>query len=163
MADDRIADFTAAWKRELPDLDVGPMTTIANVNRLSLLINRRIDDALSAQGRSLADFDVLAALRREGAPYRLKPSELSKRVMLSPSGMTHRVDLLEAAGLVERHLDPTNRRSMPVALTPEGIERAEELVRLVVDVEAGILGALAPAERASLDTATRAVINAIEN
>jgi len=154
-----IEELAESWRRELPDLDVGPMVTVAHLNRLALLINRRIEEALASHGSSLADFDVLSALRREGSPYRLKPSELSRRVMLSPSGMTHRVDLLEAAGLVERHLDPTNRRSMPVALTVEGVQLAQTLVRVVVEVETEILRGLTPGQRSSLDIATRSVID----
>ncbi len=158
MATDPIEQLVASWQRELPDLDVGPMATVARLNRLSLLVNRRIDDTLAAHGRSLGDFDVLAALRREGAPYRLMPSELSRRVMLSPSGMTHRIDLLETAGLVERHVDPRNRRSTPVGLTAEGVRVAEEMVRLVVDVEAEVLGSLSATQRSALDRATSAVL-----
>lgn len=151
MDSNPIDQMTQAWACELPDLDTSPMATLAQVNRLSLLVNHRIEEALNNAGSSLAEFDVLSALRRQGAPYVLKPSELSKHVMLSPSGMTHRVSLLEAAALVERRADPSNRRILPVALTSEGIEVAERLVRLVVEVEAEILAALTLPQRSTLD------------
>ncbi len=159
MGVDPIAELADSWQRELPDLDVGPMATVAHLNRLSILINRRIEDTLAAHGSSLADFDVLSALRRQGSPFQLKPSELSRRIMLSPSGMTHRIDQLEAAGLVERHLDPSNRRSMPVALTAQGVRLAETLVRVVVKVETDILHRLTPDQRTSLDSVTSLVID----
>ncbi|MFK7917976.1 MAG: MarR family winged helix-turn-helix transcriptional regulator [Ilumatobacter sp.] len=158
MSADPVADLSAAWGRELPDLDVGMMATVARLNRLALLINRHVDAALAEQGRSLADFDVLAALRRVGAPYQLKPSELSRQVMLSPSGMTHRIDLLERERLVERRVDPTNRRTMPVALTAEGVAVAEKLARLVVQTETQLLSGLTSAQQTSLDRLTSRVI-----
>jgi DNA-binding MarR family transcriptional regulator len=158
MSSDPIDALVESWQRELPGLDVAPMATVARLNRLSLLVNRRIEETLVAHGSSLADFDVLSALRRSGAPYLLKPSELSRQVMLSPSGMTHRVDLLEAAGLVERRRDPANRRTMPVALTEAGVQAAEELVRVVVDVESEILGRLTRAQHTSIDDATRTLL-----
>ena len=158
VSNDPIQEMTEAWRQELPDLDVTPMATLAQVNRLALLVNRRVEEALSEVGRTLADFDVLSALRRQGSPYRLKPSELSRQVMLSASGMTHRVDLLEAAGLVERQLDPDNRRITPVALTDEGVEAAEALVRLVVAVEADVLNCLSSKQQSSLDRLTSRVI-----
>lgn len=161
MAGDPIEHLVQSWTHELPDLDVAAMATVARLNRLSLLVNRRIEDALAANGSSLADFDVLSALRRDGAPYRLMPSELARRVMLSPSGMTHRIDQLETAGLVERQVDPANRRTMPVALTDEGVRLAEVLVRIVVEVETAILRPLSADQRATLDSAARRVIEGL--
>ena len=50
-------------------------------------------------GLSGGEFDVLAALRRAGEPYRLTPGELSRSTMVSTGGMTKRLDRLEAAKL----------------------------------------------------------------
>ncbi|NUR84087.1 MAG: MarR family transcriptional regulator, partial [Nonomuraea sp.] len=69
---------------------------------------------------------VLAALRRTGPPYTLIPSELSAVLMMSRAGMTNRIDRLEAAGLVERSLDPADRRSFLVRLTDEGLRVIDE-------------------------------------
>ena len=55
-------------------------------------------------------FDLLAALRRAGAPYELNPTQLTQLTMLSSGGMTKRLDRLAEAGLVERRPDPADRR-----------------------------------------------------
>lgn len=86
------------------------------------------------------------------------PSELSRRVMLSPSGMTHRIDLLESAGLVERRIDPSNRRSMPIALTQAGIEAAESQIRMVVALETQLLRSLSAQQQTSLDRTATALL-----
>jgi hypothetical protein len=39
-------------------------------------------------------FDLLAALRRAGAPYELNPTQLMKATLLSSGGMTKRLDRL---------------------------------------------------------------------
>ncbi len=153
MGIDPIEELALGWKRELPELNTESMVTVARLNRLSAMLSYRIADVLTEHGSSLADFDVLSALRRHGDPYELMPSELSRRVMLSPSGMTHRLDLLESAGLVARRLDPSNRRSLPVALTPAGIVAAESLVRLVVEVESDMLKVISTKQRSALDKA----------
>ena len=162
MATDPVEGLVEGWKRELPDVETAPMATVARLNRLSGLLNRRVADALDERGSSLGEFDVLSALRRQGPPYELMPSELSRRVMLSPSGMTHRIDLLQEAGLVNRRLDPSNRRSMPVALTAAGIEAAEALVRLVVDLETRLLQPLGAKQTASLDGAASALLEHLD-
>ncbi|CAI2931743.1 protein of unknown function [Aminobacter niigataensis] len=53
---------------------------------------------------------MLATLRRSGAPYALSPGDLSATMMITSGTMTNRVDQLEKAGLVERRLNPDDRR-----------------------------------------------------
>ncbi len=52
-------------------------------------------------------------------------SELADTVLLSRSGMTRRIDRLEAAGLVQRHECAADRRGAYAAITQEGLERLE--------------------------------------
>lgn len=75
-----------------------------------------------------ADFDVLAALRRAGKPYRLKANELSRSLLLSTGGTSNVVNRLVGRGLVEREPDQADGRSTYVRLTPQGKELAEEVV-----------------------------------
>jgi DNA-binding MarR family transcriptional regulator len=64
-------------------------------------------------------YDVLLAL--EYAPEgRLRMGELVEHVTLSRSGLTRLIDRIEAAGLVERHLCPSDRRAFETVLTPQG-------------------------------------------
>ncbi len=66
-------------------------------------------------------YDVLLAL--EYAPEgRLRIGELSCHVTVSRSGITRLVDKLEAAGLVDRKMNPNDRRSFEVILTDKGRE-----------------------------------------
>jgi DNA-binding MarR family transcriptional regulator len=82
--------------------------------------------------------------------------------MLSASGMTSRIDHLEQAGLVHRVIDPTNRRTAPVALTPAGVAEAERLVRTLVATEEELLSSLTPRERSTLDRVLRKLAASIE-
>lgn len=140
------------WKRELPDLDTRAMATVAMLNRTVALLRRRIEDVMAEQDSTLAEFDVLSTLRRAGPPYQMKPSTIARQTMLSPSGMTHRVDQLETAGLIERVLDPDSRRTAPVALTEQGRQKAERLARALTEFEEQALQVLTDAERVELDT-----------
>ena len=87
---------------------------------------RAIDEALSAaHGISIKEFDVLITLFN--APdQRLRMTELSESVVLSPSGMTHLVTRLERDGLVARAADANDRRSFLVTLTTAGQRRLRE-------------------------------------
>src|SRR6266545_2619401 len=80
-------------------------------------------------GLTTAEFDVLATLRRSGKPYRLKPNELSRTLLLSTGGTSNVVNHLVSEGLVERDPDPDDRRSTLIRLTAKGIRLAEDAVR----------------------------------
>lgn len=74
---------------------------------------------------TLPRFDVLAALfrRREGCTM----SELSRLLLVSNGNATTVVDRLEKDGLVARRPSETDRRTVYVALTPEGLAQFEGL------------------------------------
>ena len=79
----------------------------------------RLDAELQAtQGMSVTDYGVLVQLSEE-EDGRMRMSELADRLLLSPSGLTRRLDGLVAAGLVERHRCPTDRRgALPCSHPP---------------------------------------------
>ncbi|MEZ5796664.1 MAG: MarR family transcriptional regulator [Paracoccaceae bacterium] len=70
-------------------------------------------------GTTLPRFDVMAALwrRRDG----LTMSELSRMLLVSNGNATAVVDRLEKDGLVRRRPSETDRRTVFVALTDEGL------------------------------------------
>lgn len=61
--------------------------------------------------------------------------------------LTYLLDDLVAAGLVERRLNPADRRQRRIVATAEGERAFHELERRVRDAEDGLLGALDAAER----------------
>jgi len=89
-------------------------------------VMRELDSALmAAHGISVKEFDVLITLFN--APGgRLRMTELSERVVLTPSGVTHLVTRLERDRLVSRSVDEGDRRSFFAALTPTGRRRLRE-------------------------------------
>jgi DNA-binding MarR family transcriptional regulator len=86
---------------------------------------RRLEAELEADGQvSLADLDVLIQLANaEGRKLRM--SELADTVLLSRSGMTRRIDRLEAAGFVRRHECAADRRGAYAGITDAGLERLQ--------------------------------------
>ena len=64
--------------------------------------------------------------------------------------MTYLLDDLEAAGLVERRPDPTDRRARRVAPTPDGLALLCEVKATLRDVEDALLAPLDDQERVVL-------------
>jgi DNA-binding MarR family transcriptional regulator len=74
---------------------------------------------------SVSDYGVLVQLSAaEGGRRRM--SELAEALLLSPSGLTRRLDGLVSAGLVERVRCPTDRRGAYAVLTEAGRRRLVE-------------------------------------
>jgi len=98
---------------------------------------------------TLPRFDVLAALwrRRDG----VNMSELSRMLLVSNGNATTVVDRLEADGLVRRTPSQTDRRTVFVALTPQGRIRFE---RLATEHEAEVARLFAGLSEADLDSLT---------
>ncbi|TDU90624.1 DNA-binding MarR family transcriptional regulator [Kribbella voronezhensis] len=129
MTGDRVDQLIAAWQRELPSV-LYPTTELTK--RVMLLaddlseVTRRV---LRDVGLTTAEFDVLVSLRRAGTPYRMKPSDLSRNLLLSSGGTSNVTNQLAGRGLVVREPDPDDGRGTQIRLTEQGIEAAERAVQ----------------------------------
>ncbi|MEG0223857.1 MAG: MarR family transcriptional regulator, partial [Comamonas sp.] len=91
---DAVDAILAQWQRERPDLDASPMGPIGRIKRCAALLEQQLEAGFAAFDLSLWEFDMLAALRRSGAPCRLSPTELFSTLMVTSGTMTHRLKRL---------------------------------------------------------------------
>jgi DNA-binding MarR family transcriptional regulator len=147
---DEVDDLAEAWARERPDLDLAPVAVFSRVSRLSRHLDLARREAFTAQGIESWEFDVLAALRRAGAPYELSPGRLLRETLVTSGTMTNRVDRLAARGLVERYPDPEDRRGVLVRLTPEGKEAVDGAFTALLQAERAFLLDLTPRQQSEL-------------
>jgi len=98
---------------------------------------------------TLPRFDVMAALYR--CPDGTSMSELSRMLLVSNGNATAVVDRLEADGLVRRTPSASDRRTVIVALTREGILRFE---RMAADHERAVAEHFAHLSDADVETLT---------
>jgi DNA-binding MarR family transcriptional regulator len=140
----------AQWRRERPDIDPMPMAVVGEIWRAGERLRQRVQANWANFDLDLAGSDVILTLRRQGRGEALSPSALAKEMMLSTSAMTNRLDRLEERGLIERTLDPNDRRGLNILLTQEGFALADEMIISHVDTEEGMLSKLTDEERAHL-------------
>jgi len=144
---DRIA---AQWAVERPELDSSPMQVIGRIHRVAALLEAGLRPPFAEEGLGNGDFDVLASLRRAGAPYRLTPTELTATMMVTSGAVTKRVDRLEKAGLVRRSVAEHDARGRLIELTEHGVEVVDRLVVKHWANEDRLLAALDAGQRAQL-------------
>ncbi|WP_410663047.1 MarR family winged helix-turn-helix transcriptional regulator [Amycolatopsis sp. lyj-84] len=158
---DAIDAVVGAWRRERPELDLTAIGVAGRLGRAVLLTTPMVEAVFAKHGLKQGEFDVLAALRRSGKPYTLIPSELSATLMMSRAGMTSRIDRLESAGLVERALDPEDRRSFRVTLTERGFEVVDAAMTEHTANVAKLLSPLGE-DLDVLDASLRRLLNSLE-
>lgn len=146
-AADEVDVLVDAWRRERPDLDVAPLEVLSRVSRLARHLDLARREAFAAHDLEPWEFDVLAALRREGEPYTLSPGRLLQVTLVTSGTMTNRVDRLEAKGLVARVPDPHDGRGVQVVLTADGRARVDAGLTDLLAHEREILSALSAPDR----------------
>jgi DNA-binding MarR family transcriptional regulator len=155
---DEVDDLSEDWVRERPDLDLSPVAVFSRLSRLSRHLDLARRDAFTAHEIESWEFDVLAALRRAGAPYELSPGRLLRETLVTSGTMTNRVDRLAARGFVERYPDPEDRRGVLVRLTPEGKEAVDGAFEALLEAEAGFLADLTEDEQHQLAGLLRSLL-----
>lgn len=138
------------WRRERPDLDVSPQGVIGRLHRLAARLSEELVAVYAEFGLGEGEFDVLATLRRAGAPYELTPSELAASTMVTSGAVTKRVDRLAERGLVTRRVGEHDARGRVVALTPEGVALIDRAFEAHMANEHRLLAGLGELERTRL-------------
>lgn len=158
----RVKSAIAQWQHEMPSLDLLPMEVVGYLKTSQQITRNQLEAFFKTHGLQLGEFDVLATLRRSGAPYALTPTQLFGTLMVSSGGMTNRLDRLERAGLIVRTPNPEDRRGTLVSLTDKGLEMMDRLVPLHVENEARLLSALSRDEQETLGRLLGKLLDGLE-
>jgi len=137
------------FAEEYPDGDPRSTEAYATLARVGAALLQELERCI------LASFDmpqpaatVLAVI--EGAEEPLTPTQISERVLAPSATITATLDLLERRGWIERRTNPDDRRSLLVAVTPEGRRTADRLLPGIRTLERETLSALTARERDQL-------------
>lgn len=144
--EDHIDTVIANWKRERPDYDLAPVEIIGRAGRIMEYVDRALEAKFQEFGISRATFDVLATLRRGGAPFRMTQRDLMRRLLRTSGSMSLRIDSLEREGFVSRLPDKEDRRSVFVILAPKGLSLLENVIPEHLRNETALLAGLSKAE-----------------
>jgi DNA-binding MarR family transcriptional regulator len=147
---DHIDRVVAQWKEQGLEFDLGPVGIIGRAGRIMEYVDRALEAKFEEFGISRATFDVLAALRRNGPPFRLGQRELMRRLLRTSGSMSLRIDALERERLVTRQQDPDDRRSIFVTLTSKGSKLLQQLIPEHLANETALLTTFTPLEKEQL-------------
>ncbi len=158
---DEVDEIAAAWQRERPDLSVEPLHVLSRVSRLAGRLGVSRSAAFESHGLQRWEFDVLAALRRNGSPYELTPGELARLTHVTSGTMTHRIRQLAKRTLVTRDPHPIDGRAALVSLTDAGKTTVDAAMADLLASEERLLAALPDADRDQLADLLRTLMLAL--
>lgn len=123
---DEIDVVAETWRRDgLSEPLIAMLEVGKRAARVAMLIQQAVRAELDGLGLTYAEFEVLTVLRREGEPYRLRPSELTRSAFLTSGGTSNVLQRLQRAGYVEREANAGDARSRFVQLTAAGLRVTE--------------------------------------
>jgi DNA-binding MarR family transcriptional regulator len=122
-----------AFIQELsPDTNPQTVQLVGLMHRVAHTLHQVGEGSLEAAGLSYAQYrllmNLLFAEQFEGCGQ-LNPSEISDRQGIGRNTVSALIRSLEEDGLIERHLDQTDRRKFNISLTAGGRERVRQHAR----------------------------------
>ena len=130
MKKDAVDEILEQWSEERPELDTASLGIVIRVMSLYKSFLRQAATALEPLELEVFEYDVMSALRRQGAPFALAASDLAAETGMSRGAITNRIDRLEERGIVKRVQDKKDRRGVTVSLTPRGRSMINKAIAL---------------------------------
>jgi DNA-binding MarR family transcriptional regulator len=92
-------------------------------------------------GYNPSEFKVLATIRHGANDLNteMKVSEISKLLQVTPPTVTQIINTLEKDGLVERMVDPADRRAVKIKLSEVGMEATEKARKVFSQTFLGLI------------------------
>ena len=125
MTEDNVSRLVRESCKAWPGYEASSLEVVLRCLRAYHFLDQELVRGLLDYGVNPGEFGVLVELRLAGPPYRLTPTQLHNRLLVTSGGVTGRIDKLQRRGLVCRSPDPEDRRSMLVELTESGLEHIE--------------------------------------
>ncbi|HEV7465553.1 MAG TPA: MarR family transcriptional regulator [Candidatus Dormibacteraeota bacterium] len=126
------------------------------LTRAARRFHRAAGARLAPLGLTWSQARVMRLIAEPGSSMRM--ADIAARLGVVPRSATSMVDVLEAGGLVTRHHDPQDRRSVLVSLSPEGRRLLEGLDAARRATAEAMLGRLGAADRDELVRLLEAVV-----
>lgn len=159
---DAVDFFSAQWAAERPDIDVEPIAAWGRLKRTASLFDSALAKTLEEFDLNLAEFEVLAALTRNGTPYEMRPTELTRSLIITPGAVTARLATLERRGLIARRRDERDGRVQLVTLSAKGFHAFQPAFAAIIAKSSELLDKLDPQVRAQLQSSLKAFLGEID-
>jgi DNA-binding MarR family transcriptional regulator len=151
---DRFIDSSLAL---FPGVDPDTEAAVDRIHMLSKHIKRSTEGVVARLGLNAGEFYALLKLR-VAPDQQMSAGDLAELLDLSTGAMTNRLDGLEEHGFITRERDATDRRSVLVAMTPQGQETLVNAVEAAGKEEHALFSTLSEAQHRQLNALLRTLV-----
>lgn len=158
---DRIDRMLASWPGAA-EHDISAVALSTRLLAIGRIMEKLLARACADYGITKVDMIILGTLSRLPAPHESAPTELSKIAVLSPPGITKRLDLLEARKLIVRLPGAKDRRTQVIRLTQRGRRVHDDIARHNFADHYAALFAMSTTDREQLNAHLRRLLRDLE-
>lgn len=106
------------WAENNPDLDTSPMEVVAQLKRITALLELAVEPVYRSADLTVSEVELLVPLRYAEEP--VTAIRLAERLGMSRAGVSKALARLEKRDLVSRTRNPEDRRSALITMTIQG-------------------------------------------
>lgn len=128
---------------------------ISNMFIMGRLMRDKLHKNIETGQCSMLEFETMKYVKEVGQPHM---SDVAKSFRVTPPAATLLIESLVEANLLVRVLDPDDRRSVRISLTPKGKKLLERGIAKKVGEIKKIFGVLTPVERTQFISIMKKII-----
>ena len=163
MNEDNVSRIVREACQAWPGYEAHSLEVVLRILRAYHFFDQELVRGLVDYDVSPAESGVLIELRLAGPPYKMTPTQLHNRLLVTSGGMTGLIDRVQRRGLVCRSPDPGDRRSILVELTKDGLELIEGVANTHFRIMEHLTEGLTSEERDCLAGLLRKLLFSIES
>jgi len=161
--EDSVDRHVARWRNwDEISFDDEVEAAATRIGMIAKHLKRSSRKAAAEVGLQWFEYETLHALMIREIPGRTTPTELATRLMLSPAGISKRLDSMETAGLLRRIPSAADRRRVDVVISEQGREQWRRTMRLRGQTEEAMLGVLTQDQQHALNQLLRQLLAPLE-
>jgi len=142
-------------------IHVADTADLERVVRLAAYLERDLAEICVIHGLKTGQFQVLAELRGRD-PMPMTASDIARAIVLTSGGMTPVLYQLEERGLINRQIDPEDRRARRITITEKGRSAVGRAMEQRLARHRALNAVLEAGERETLSNILRKLLVAME-
>ena len=127
---DNTTRAVAEWLEVHPDADLVGYSIRRRIARIHAIVDNEINELVALHGfDSYGDYALVSTIRR--SPIPLRPRQLAKDLLLTPAGVTGRLERTGRIGFIQREPASNDARGYVVRCTDLGRERTDAAFKAI--------------------------------
>ncbi|MDJ0395632.1 MarR family transcriptional regulator [Rhodococcus sp. G-MC3] len=144
------------WNERRPEVDTSPMEVVAQVKRITSLLELAVEPIYREAGVTSSEVELLVPLRHTEEP--VTAIRLAELLGMTRAGVSKTLAKMERRNLIVRVTNPADRRSSLIKTTVEGNRIVDDVFPRELEAHGNLFAGLGEERRAVLDALDRLAV-----